>query len=111
MLRSAPQRGWCAAAQVIVSSGLPAVNIACVSGAEPPGVWEALAVALEGFFFGDGFRLQGSGGGGAASAPEGPALPRVRPAAPSCRPPVCQLCTSGRPGCACTWSGPTCSAL
>lgn len=62
--------------QTVLSSGLPAVNIACVSGEEPPGVWEALAAALEGFFFGDGFRLQGTGcsndGSSNAPPPEGP---------------------------------------
>lgn len=36
---------------IVVSSGLPAINIAAVTGAEPPpqGCWSALAEAFEGF--------------------------------------------------------------
>ena len=43
-------------AQAIVAAGVPAVNIACVGGDGPAGVWEDLAAALEAFFFGNGYR-------------------------------------------------------
>lgn len=43
-------RSAAAAFQTCMSAGVPATNIAYVSKAPPTGIWEALAVALEGFF-------------------------------------------------------------